>query len=328
LAENRGVSGTIRYRQCSVSHTPSTNGRILAIKYLWDVDQTRRTVCGRYYRRGSIGAKRNNGKDTAVSGVLALLGRIAAAPSVEVIWELATSHLCPLGFSRLNYGFTKFRYDRSIGDPDDVLFLTTTNAEYAQRYFRGGLYARTPVYRWVTNNVGYTTWRWVQEAYEAGTLPPDEMDAVRQNKTLGVVAGMSISFPETSSRSKGALGMIADVGLSHDDVDAIWAAHNEEIMAVANMMHLKISQLPMPTRRRPLTLRQREALEWVADGKTAQDIAILMGVSPAMIEKHLRLARDALDVETTAQAVAKGAMLNMIFQPANRDAPLAALEQM
>lgn len=263
-----------------------------------------------------------------MSDVLALLGRIAAAPSVEVIWELAVSHLRPLGFSRLNYGFTKFRYDRSIGDPDDVLFLTTTSAEYAQRYFRGGLYARTPVFRWVTNNVGHCTWRWVQEAFVAGTLLPDEMDAVRLNHTLGVVAGISISFPETSSRSKGALGMIADPGLSHDDVDAIWATHSDAIMAVANMMHLKISQLPMPTRRRPLTNRQREALEWVADGKTAQDIAILMGVSPAMIEKHLRLARDALDVETTAQAVAKGAMLNMIFQVAGPAAPIPALAQM
>ena len=263
-----------------------------------------------------------------MSGVLALLGRIASASTVHEIWDLAVSHLQPLGFSRLNYGFTKFRYDRSIGDPDDVLFLTTGSAEYAQRYFRGGLYARTPVYRWVTKNVGYCSWRWVQKAYAAGTLPPDEMDAVRLNQSLGVVAGLSISFPETSSRSKGALGMIADVGLSHDDIDAIWAAHGEEIMAVANMMHLKISQLPMPTRRRPLTGRQREALEWVADGKTAQDIAILMGVSPAMIEKHLRLARDALDVETTAQAVAKGAMLNMIFQIGAPVAATPELEQM
>lgn len=251
-----------------------------------------------------------------MSGVLPLLGRIASASTVPQIWDLAVSHLQPLGFTRLNYGFTRFRYGRSIGDPDDVVFLTTGSAEYAQRYFRGGLYARTPVYRWVTKNVGHCTWRWVQEAFVAGTLPPDEMDAVRLNQTMGVVAGVSISFPQTSSRSKGALGMIGDPGLGHDDVDAIWAAQGDEIMAVANMMHLKISQLPMPTRRRPLTTRQREALEWVADGKTAQDIAILMGVSAAMIEKHLRLARDALDVETTAQAVAKGAMLNMIFQMA------------
>ena len=80
------------------------------------------------------------------------------------------------------------------------------------------------------------------------------------------------------------------------------------------MMHLKIVHLPGTSRGRQLTQRQREALEWVADGKTMQDIAVLMDVSPAMVEKHLRLAREALDVETTAQAVAKAALLNLIFQ--------------
>lgn len=45
------------------------------------------------------------------------------------------------------------------------------------------------------------------------------------------------------------------------------------------------------------------ALDVVGDCKTAQDIASLMGLSAATVEKHLRLAREALDVETTAQAV-------------------------
>lgn len=62
----------------------------------------------------------------------------------------------------------------------------------------------------------------------------------------------------------------------------------------------------------------------MADGKTTQDVALLMGVSPAMVEKHLRLAREALAVETTAQAVAKAALLNMIFQEPVAQQALAA----
>ena len=54
-------------------------------------------------------------------------------------------------------------------------------------------------------------------------------------------------------------------------------------------------------------------LEWVGDGKTAQDISTIMGVSPATIEKHLRLAREALDVETTAQAVLKASFQNQLY---------------
>jgi LuxR family transcriptional regulator len=62
-----------------------------------------------------------------------------------------------------------------------------------------------------------------------------------------------------------------------------------------------------------LTDRQREALEWVSDGKTTQDIATLMGVTQATVEKHLRLARTGLGVETTAQAVIRAAFQNQIF---------------
>ncbi|MCX7289008.1 MAG: LuxR family transcriptional regulator [Rhodobacterales bacterium] len=246
--------------------------------------------------------------------LLPLLNRIAAASIIDEAWGLATGYFAGLGFRRVNYGFTRFRHLKTIGDPDDALFLSTCDADYVKRYFHGGFFARTPVFRWAERSTGACTWTWVKEAYDAGSLSADEAEAVRQNAALGVTAGLSVSFPDASSRAKGAMGLIADVGMSHADVDTIFAARREEILAVANMMHLTIVQLPQLSRYRALSPRQREALEWVADGKTTQDVALLMGVSPAMVEKHLRLAREALAVETTAQAVAKGALLNMIFQ--------------
>jgi DNA-binding CsgD family transcriptional regulator len=246
--------------------------------------------------------------------LLVLLNRIAAAPSIDEAWELATPYFRTLGFGRVNYGFTRFRHLKTIGDPDDALFLSTCDADYVKRYFHGGFYAKTPVFRWAERSSGACTWTWVKEAFDAGRLTAEEADAVRQNAAMGVLAGISVSFPDASFRSKGALGLIADPGLGHAEVDAIFAGRGAEILAVANMMHLAILHLPQLSRHRALSPRQREALEWVADGKTTTDVALLMGVSPAMVEKHLRLAREALAVETTAQAVAKGALLNMIFQ--------------
>ncbi|MGL6211413.1 MAG: helix-turn-helix transcriptional regulator [Paracoccaceae bacterium] len=255
--------------------------------------------------------------------LLSLLTRIAEADNAEAVWDISVIQFAQWGFSHANYGFTRFKSDRSIGDPDDALFLSTWDAARVQRYFRSNFFARTPVYRWAERNVGSCTWTWVKNAHEAGTLSPDEAETVRQNAAAGVVAGVSVSFPANSTRAKGALGLIACPGLSHVDVDAIYAARRPEIEVLAHMMHLKLIQLPIPSRRRPLTSRQREALEWVADGKTSQDVALLMGVSAAMIEKHLRLARETLDVETTAQAVAKAALLNQIFH--RRPAPMGAV---
>ncbi|MBK8441708.1 MAG: autoinducer binding domain-containing protein [Rhodobacter sp.] len=256
--------------------------------------------------------------------VLALLGRIAESDNIDAVWNLATGYFAGLGFARANYGFTRFKHVKTIGDPDDALFLTTCDADYAQRYFRGGFYARTPVFRWAERNSGICTWKWVTEAFAAGRLSAEEAEAVRQNREIDVSAGISVSFPEASARAKGALGLIADPGMDTEAVERIFAARRAEVFAVAHMMHLKIIHLPQLTRSRALSPRQCEALEWVADGKTTQDVALLMGVSAAMVEKHLRLAREALAVETTAQAVAKGALLNMIFQrPAEQVAKAA-----
>ncbi|EEW26010.1 helix-turn-helix transcriptional regulator [Rhodobacter ferrooxidans] len=245
--------------------------------------------------------------------VFQLLGEIAHARSVNEVWALSTPYYRDLGFARVNYSFTRFMTDTTLGDPADALFLTTSSPEYLRVFTRDRFYARTPLFHWALHNVGACTWRWVHEALAAGDLTADQAETVRSNIAMGVVAGITISFPSAAPRSKGGLGLIGDTCLSHDDVDDIWANHGQPLLAVANMMHLKISQLPMATRRRNLTDRQRQALEWVADGKTTQDISQLMRISVAMVEKHLRLAREALEVDTTAQAVAKAALLNKIF---------------
>ena len=102
--------------------------------------------------------------------------------------------------------------------------------------------------------------------------------------------------------------------VTQDDIDAVWDEHGDDILLINNILHLKIMTLPQSSSSaRSLTKRQREALEWVGDGKTMQDTAVLMGLTAATVEKHLRLAREALAVETTAQAVMKLAFSNQMF---------------
>ena len=136
---------------------------------------------------------------------------------------------------------------------------------------------------------------------------------MRSNLAMGVRAGVTISFPTVSPRSKAGLGLIADPDLTHDDVDRISAESGPEIMAVANMMHLKVSQLPQVSRHRSLTPRQREALVGWQMARPRRMWPRSWALSVAMVEKHLRLARETLDVDTTAQAVAKATLLNQIF---------------
>ncbi len=146
---------------------------------------------------------------------------------------------------------------------------------------------------------------------QPGNLTEEEKTAVAFNLSQNVTAGYTISFLSVSERTKGAIALTAKPGMTQDEVEAVWAEHGEDITVMNNVMHLKIQTLPYS--QRSLTKRQREVLQWVGDGKTTLDIAILLDLTPATIEKHLRLAREALDVETTAQAVLKAAFYNQMF---------------
>ncbi len=242
--------------------------------------------------------------------LLDYLEKLTPLDSIEDLWTLHTGTMAEFGFDRLLYGFTHFRTAHSFGQKEDMLVLTNHPPDYIDAYM-DGLFFHAPMVRWATENVGACSWGWMAE--HGGALTDSERKVVEFNRKMGVTAGYTISFSDVSVRSKGAIALAARSGLTQDDADAIWAEHGRAIVQMNNVAHLKITNLPFSTARKSLTPRQREALEWVGDGKTTQDIALIMGLTPATVEKHLRLAREALDVETTAQAVLKASFQNQIF---------------
>jgi LuxR family transcriptional regulator len=234
-------------------------------------------------------------------------------PSIEELWSMHTTRMEAFGFDRIMYGFTRFRSAHSLGDPNDFLLLTNHSAAYTDVFIGEGIYHHAPMVNWALDNEGACSWRVIADMAKANALSPAERRVVDFNISQGVTAGYTLSFKSVSARSKGAIALTARVGLTQDDVDDIWERYGDDITLMNNLAHLKILTLPYSAPNRTLTPRQREALEWVGDGKTMQDIAILMGLTTATVEKHLRLARAALSVETTAQAVLKASFQNQMF---------------
>lgn len=241
------------------------------------------------------------------------LERVLDASSIEEIWALHTARMAEYGFDRLLYGFTRFRTNNFFGNVDDLLVLSNHDADYLQTFLHDGLYHHAPMVKWAAAHEGACSWRIIEEMIQQNALTPAELKVVEFNLKMGVRAGYSLSFRDVSVRAKGAIGLAARRGLSQRDVDEIWAEHGRDLTVINTVTHLRITSMPFATSRRALTPRQREALEWVGDGKTTQDIATIMGLTPATVEKHLRLAREALDVDTTTQAVLKASFQNQIF---------------
>ena len=250
---------------------------------------------------------------TSANSLLDHRERVIEASSIEQIWSLHLAKMAEYGFSRLLYGFTRFRTTNSFGSADDVLVLSNHPEEYLAAFVQSGLFAQAPMVRWSADHEGACSWRLIAEVAAAGPITPAMQRIFALNNRFDVKAGYSVSFRDVSVRAKGAIGLCARPGMTQHEVDTIWDEHGREITVINNLTHLRITSMPFASSRRALTPRQREALEWVGDGKTTQDIATIMGLTSATVEKHLRLAREALDVDTTAQAVLKAAFQNQIF---------------
>lgn len=243
----------------------------------------------------------------------AYLDQVSRSPTLEELWEAHTGQMASYGFDRLLYGFTRYRTPSSLGDPDDFVMLTNLAPDYTDHFLKGGLYKEAPMVRWALENDGAASWAILEEALREKRLEPAAQQVLEFNARFDVTVGYTVSFKTTSQRTKGAIALIAEAGMTQKDADAIWEEHGADIELMNEIAHLKILSLPHPSPARTLTKRQREALQWVGDGKTMQDIALLMDLTPATVEKHLRLARQALAVETTAQAVLKAAFANQMF---------------
>jgi LuxR family transcriptional regulator len=232
------------------------------------------------------------------------------ATSIEAVWERLLSRLQSFGFSNVLYGYTRFHSAYGFGDKEDNLILTNLGKDYVQGYFHEGRYRYGPIVKWAIKNQGACSWSYIADVYD--DLSPEEKEVVEFNNKFGLRHGYTIGFYNNTKRYKGGIGIsLEPFSGSQKDADDIWEEHGKIINILCSVAHLKIISLPFEERR--LTSRQREALEWVGDGKTNSEVAIIMNLTLPTIEKHLKLARVALDVDTTAQAVLKASLHNQIY---------------
>ena len=236
--------------------------------------------------------------------------------SAESLWQAHLDIMASYGFMRLCYCYVPEEAHvkgSHLGDPRDWVILNNLQNGYVQEFTETGSYQDGPMVQWALNNTGAMSWGEIAKRMEGQEPSPQLAKVMAINRKYGVTSGYTISFLALSARTKGSIAIMGDETATQAELEAIWAVHGDQILELNNIMHLKLLSLPHESARR-LTARQREVLRWISDGKTIQDAAVLMDISQATIEKHLRLAREALGVETTAQAILKASFQNQIYK--------------
>ncbi|REF71914.1 histidine kinase (plasmid) [Paracoccus versutus] len=238
---------------------------------------------------------------------------ILGARSAQEVWQHYVARLTELGFPNISYHAVRIleaSCDRML---EDRVLLSSYPPRLMQELAALDLLESLPMHRWLTHNRGSESWDWMRRLRLAGRLTPQEERAADAFARYGHVAGYAVGMGDDVERVRAGVILGGAIGMRQDRLDALWAQHGRLVEALSRLAHLRISTLPHAEQECVLTLRQREVLECISVGRTTQEIAEILDVTPATVEKHLRLARKALGAKTTAQAILLAASRRQIF---------------
>ncbi|MCC6008904.1 MAG: autoinducer binding domain-containing protein [Rhodobacteraceae bacterium] len=254
------------------------------------------------------------------------LSRIVTAPGVDSAWEVFCEAMAHRSFPVLVYGLARNAPGDRFGELSDALVLSTMEPRRMNTLHEA--MAASPLTRFVGERTGTISWSVTARELAAGRLSRSELASIRLHRRLGYSAGITISFPTSCRRTRAGISFVAPPRMTQRQVDALWRQEGATNTLFAQVLHQRLLTLPRPVPGADLTERQREVLEWVAEGKSSAQISQILGLSVVTVEKHLRLAREALHTDTTAQALVRLVRHNALFatvadSPDHRALPLA-----
>lgn len=150
----------------------------------------------------------------------------------------------------------------------------------------------------------------MDQAQKSNTFDKDRLDAslkvIREGEDAGVADGVGISFVNT-------LGEIAGFGLSKEYAEKKKSYEElAEVYLLATFFHDRfLSFYPKPIIPR-ITDREREVLLWASEGKTDQEIGMILCISVPTVRFHWKNIFQKLDVGTRIYAVTKALRLQLI----------------
>lgn len=240
--------------------------------------------------------------------------RLLAPASADELWNSFVDIMREIGFPHVFYSARRFADMARIWLSEELEWRSTYPTAFLDDV--RGIVPRlteSPWGLWSRENAGDLPCDWIDSPDAAPYLTPENQRLVELMRQHGVLAGRLISLLGLSVRVTGTIVLATGDGTDQTDADALWNEVGRDVVALSGVFHLRACALPQSIGRSRLTPRQREVVEWAAYGKTVAEIAEILGVGPTTIEKHLRLAREALGAQNTAQAILKAHQRNQIF---------------
>lgn len=228
----------------------------------------------------------------------------ATADSIEAITELCRFHCKQFGFDAFVYALripTHFSESRLVlikGYPDPWL----------EHYFSNAYYEIDPIIAYCINYVTPIQWHELMKI----TSNPHSLEMMNAAGEFGLKEG--VTMPIHSPH--GELGILS-FALSRPTAVAreITQQAMPYIQLLAGYLHeatRRVLNLENMQGHSPLTLREKECMKWVADGKTSWEISRLLNLSERTVNFHLNNAMQKLQASNRQHAVIKATLQGLI----------------
>ena len=178
---------------------------------------------------------------------------------------------------------------------------------WKKHYAENGLHRVDPTLLMASRSISPVDWRRLER-----TAGYDKV--FREARDFGI-AEHGLTIPV-----RGPYGDIGMLSVTRDCSVSEWeklSAHIlTDLQSVAVHIHdtvMRSDVLSRALRFPSLSTREREILQWIAAGKSQQDVGDILGISHRTVEVHLRSGREKLYALTTPQAVGRAIMLGLIY---------------
>jgi DNA-binding CsgD family transcriptional regulator len=183
----------------------------------------------------------------------------------------------------------------------------TYSNDWQQHYIENGLHRIDPTLHAARRSIAPVDWRRLERSQNFQTVFCDA-------KEFGI-SDRGLTIPV-----RGPYGDIGGLSLTRDcpqqEWDQLKKKYIGEFQAVAVHIHDMVIRsetvsrlLNTPT----LSTREKEIMQWIAAGKSQQDIGDILSISHRTVEVHLRSARQKLYALTTPQAVGRAIAMGLIY---------------
>jgi LuxR family transcriptional regulator, quorum-sensing system regulator BjaR1 len=179
----------------------------------------------------------------------------------------------------------------------DGILLNNRPQEYINRYVEQNYFIRDPVIAELRRNLNPYSWSDIREKRD---LKKSEKIIMDEARDFGARDGFTIPIVTLS----GSVSLFCPCGLEPDLSERARAAL--EIIGIYSHHALKraLVQKQREDAARPsLTPREREIMQWVAVGKTDEEIADILSISTTTVTSHVENAKQKLDAFRRTYAV-------------------------